>query len=63
MNGAVIPYPIQTQSQACHHERPKSTMEDTIIHLGIRAHQLLVQILNIAETYVLILKLSAIQLY
>ena len=63
MNGATTLYPIHTQIQACHHDRPRSIMEDTIIHLGIRAHQLLVQILNIAETYVLILKLSAIQLY
>jgi hypothetical protein len=33
MNGAAIPYPIQTQSQACHQFNPNWMEEETIIHL------------------------------
>jgi hypothetical protein len=35
MKGATKPYPIHTQIQACHQERPEVTMEETIIHVLI----------------------------
>jgi hypothetical protein len=35
MNNATIPYPVQTQNHACHHERPRFIIEDVIIHLYI----------------------------
>ena len=34
MKGATMPYPIHTQIQACHQDRPSWTMDDTIIHLN-----------------------------
>lgn len=34
-NGVAIPYPSQTQIQACHHDMPSCIMDDTIIHLLI----------------------------
>lgn len=33
MNGETIPYPSQTQIQACHQERPLVIMLDTIIQV------------------------------
>lgn len=30
---AAIEYPIQTQSQDCHHERPSAMLEPEIIHV------------------------------
>ena len=66
MNGATSPYPIQMHNQACHHERPSSIMDEVIIHLcgdslssGTGAR---IRIWRCDMTYVLMLKLSAIQL-
>lgn len=33
MKNPAMAYPIQTQSHACHHESPATTMEDEIIHV------------------------------
>jgi hypothetical protein len=35
INGATMPYPAQTQSHACHHERPSCIIDDAIIHLSL----------------------------
>ena len=64
MNGATSPYPIQMHIQACHHERPSSIMDEVIIHLceGPLSSGTGARVKICAMTYVLMLKLSAIQL-